>query len=413
MTLPYNAPPWIEAVNRGLIHGDPAYYYNGIATAEEMYHALIVALLAVDGDWPPDEEPPVEPPPVTPPDTGTYTHLVEITDGDTINVQSDTRYVLAPGVDRMEGGGRQHAFKSDGWIEHVLIDGVEATGYDPPQQQGVIQLASNGNTISGRDVIMDGVNIHHNDEVGIKTRIDEVVLRNFVVSYQGRLGLSIGHGADPDAVGGLVEDGVIEWCNHERRYSPGNEAGGTKFWQSTRLVVRGVESHSHYGPGIWADKDNIGWEVYNNHVHDVWDGAAGIFQEIGGSCHIHDNLIERCLEGGPSWLYGAGIVIGHSPDGLIENNTIRDCGNGIGLLQQNRGSGAYGVHELRNNLIRNNVVEGSCEGSGVVRADLDFGFVFDTNTFAGNQYPDGHRFAWDNSWGGADWWRGYHPQDAI
>jgi len=64
MTLPYNAPPWIEAVERGLIQGDPAYYYNGLATDEEMFHALIVALLAVDGDWPP---PLVPPPPVVPP----------------------------------------------------------------------------------------------------------------------------------------------------------------------------------------------------------------------------------------------------------------------------------------------------------------------------------------------------------
>lgn len=350
---------------------------------------------------------PVTVPPVDP----TYTHTVEILDGQTVTVQSDTRYVMAPGVPRMEGAGRQHAFQTVGWVEHVMIDGIEATGYDPPTQAGVIQLASDGNTISGRDVIMQGLNVHHNDEVGIKTRIDEVVLRDSVVSYQGRLGLSMGHGADPNATGGLIEDVEISYCNWERLYSPGNEAGGTKFWQSTNLTVRRVESHSHYGPGIWADKDNIGWVVEDCHVHDILDGAAGIFQEIGGSCHIRNNLIERALEGAGSWLYGAGIVIGHSQDGIVEGNTIRDCGNGIGLLQQDRGSGAYGVHELRNNLIRNNIVEGSCEASGVVRADLAFDFVWDTNTFVGNTYPVGHRFAWENSWGDLDWWRQYHPAD--
>lgn len=39
---------WTEAVQRGLIQGDPAYYYNGDATQEEINHALLVALLSID-----------------------------------------------------------------------------------------------------------------------------------------------------------------------------------------------------------------------------------------------------------------------------------------------------------------------------------------------------------------------------
>ena len=39
---------WTEAVQRGLIQGDPAYYYNGQATQEEVNHALLTAILQVD-----------------------------------------------------------------------------------------------------------------------------------------------------------------------------------------------------------------------------------------------------------------------------------------------------------------------------------------------------------------------------
>ena len=39
---------WIEAENRGLIQGDPAYYYNGQATQAEVNHALLTAILTMD-----------------------------------------------------------------------------------------------------------------------------------------------------------------------------------------------------------------------------------------------------------------------------------------------------------------------------------------------------------------------------
>jgi len=39
---------WTEAVQRGLIQGDPAYYYNGQATQYEINHALLTAILKVD-----------------------------------------------------------------------------------------------------------------------------------------------------------------------------------------------------------------------------------------------------------------------------------------------------------------------------------------------------------------------------
>ena len=66
---------WQAAVENGLISGDPKYYSGAVdengdtivepgATAEEYYHALIVAILESEGiDWQGNTEPPPPPPP--------------------------------------------------------------------------------------------------------------------------------------------------------------------------------------------------------------------------------------------------------------------------------------------------------------------------------------------------------------
>ena len=41
---------WTEAVHLGTIDGDPAYYYDGLAAADEYYHALITATNQIAAD---------------------------------------------------------------------------------------------------------------------------------------------------------------------------------------------------------------------------------------------------------------------------------------------------------------------------------------------------------------------------
>lgn len=402
---------WTKAVDKGLIKGDPAYYYNSEASQQEVNHALITALLEVNGTPWDTVEPEPEPPPTTPPTTGTYAHTVEIAPGvRSITVESDTRYVMPEG--RMEGAGAQYAFRSNGYVEHVMIDGVEMTGYDPPQQAGVIQLAPNGNTLSGKDVIIDGVHIHDCDEVAIKTRVDDVVIRNFRIEDMGRLGLSVGHGADSTAKGGLIEDGTIVRCNADGKNSWGFEAGGSKFWQSTNLTVRRVESYGHVGPGLWADKDNVGWIVEDCDIHDC-AGAPGIFQEIGGAYTIRRNSVINCGDKPAAWLWDAGIQVSSSDNGKIYDNYIENCGHGISLVQQNRGSGAFGTHLLLDNEVYNNVIRSSV-ASGVARADLEYPTIWERNkSWHGNSYDAGHQFAWKNSWGNLAFWQQEHPEDGV
>ena len=46
--VPDHVRSWTQAVNEGLIEGDPAYYSSGDATVEEYGHALITSILDVD-----------------------------------------------------------------------------------------------------------------------------------------------------------------------------------------------------------------------------------------------------------------------------------------------------------------------------------------------------------------------------
>lgn len=356
------------------------------------------------------------PPPPPPPSSGDgYTHTVEIgVDDKTIEVQSDTRYVLAPGVERMDGGGRPYAFLAPNQFEHVLIDGIEMTGYVPPMQNGVIEMHGSDDELRGRDLVIDGVHIHDCDEVAIRVRVDDVTIRNFLIEDMGRLGLSVGHKAKPDAVGALVENGVIRRCNADGRNQWGFEAGGTKFWASTNLTVRNVESYGHVGPGIWADKDNVNFVVEDCDVHDC-QGAPGIFHEISGAHTIRNNQVRRCDQGSDSWLWGAGIQVASSNGGRIYGNIIEDCGSGISLSQQDRGSGAYGPHLLLDMQVWDNTIVGSQKSGVVIDAHQVNPNIWGESSWWNNRYIDvvgSHRFAFQNSWHNVAGWRGFFPQDA-
>ena len=73
-------------------------------------------------------------------------------------------------------------------------------------------------------------------------------------------------------------------------------------------------------------------------------------------------------------------------------------GNGIGLIQQNRGSGAYGPFVTTGNHIHDNVIV-SHDGSGFIGGAADFnpaGMFNGGNTWSNNHYymPDGGHFYW-------------------
>ena len=59
---------------------------------------------------------------------------------------------------------------------------------------------------------------------------------------------------------GLVEGNEIDH-NNTAGFSAFWEAGGTKWAETRRLVVRGNRAHHNQGPGLWTDGGNFRVEL--------------------------------------------------------------------------------------------------------------------------------------------------------
>src|SRR6185295_4962399 len=132
------------------------------------------------------------------------------------------------------------------------------------------------------------------------------------------------------------------------------EAGGTKFALTRNLVVRNNFVHHNYGPGLGTDINNIDTLYEANTVSD--NEQAGIFHEISYRATIRYNTVARNGYAYHAWLWGAGIQIAASPDVEVHDNTLVDNAHGIAAIQQNRGSGTYGMHSVDNLYVHNNTI---------------------------------------------------------
>jgi hypothetical protein len=100
------------------------------------------------------------------------------------------------------------------------------------------------------------------------------------------------------------------------------------------------------------------------------------------------------------WMWGSDVLIQNSRNVEVSGNRIEvEKGTGVGLIQQNRGSGRFGPHLTVNNRIEGNTIVHLNTGSlnGAV-ADFDEaglnngGNVFDRNTYI---VPDRNSPYWE------------------
>jgi parallel beta-helix repeat protein len=109
------------------------------------------------------------------------------------------------------------------------------------------------------------------------------------------------------------------------------------------------------GNGLWVDINNVDWLIEDNNIYDNF--GQGIFIEISYAGVIDGNTVtNNGHERGGTWLYGAGILVAHSPDVEVMNNTVSGNYNGIVGIQQSRGSGTLGEHLLSNLNVHDNVI---------------------------------------------------------
>ena len=275
-----------------------------------------------------------------------------------------------------------NAFK--GSASHVTISGLVIEKYANRAQTGAIEgsggsrwtVSSNvlrlnhgfGLRIGTRMQVLNN-NVHHNGQIGIGGIGDYVLVQGNEIAYNNTAGF------------------LVQW-----------EAGGTKFVLTDGLVFRDNWVHHNEGRGFWADIENINMLVVGN--LSEYNSYGGIVHEIGYSAEIRDNVSRYNGHGFGAWVWGAQILVQNSSDVVITGNDVTVAasggGNGITVVNQNRGSGTYGPYVSDRVTVTGNTIRHLSTGG---RNGAPSGCNQD-NTFNGNTYIapatwfDVNRFEW-------------------
>lgn len=258
----------------------------------------------------------------------------------------------------------------DGSANDVTISGLVVEKYANRAQTGAINGgAGNRWTISGNETRLNhgyGIragdwaqvlnnNAHHNGQIGIGGVGDYILLDGNEIAYNNTAGF------------------LPQW-----------EGGGTKFAFTDQLVVRNNWVHHNEGRGLWTDIDNINVLMVGNLVeYNSWSGIA---HEIGYAAEFRENVSRYNGHGFSEWEFGAQIVIQNSSDVLVIDNDVTVAasggGNGITVVDQERGSGIYGPHvsdrvTVTGNTIRHLGISGVSGSNAGCYRDI----TFDDNTY--------------------------------
>ena len=291
-----------------------------------------------------------------------------------------------PAGHTVEAGKLTDAFH--GSATNVTVQNLVIEKYDPQIQDGAI-LGGQGWTIRDNEVRL-------NYAVGITAHDGSQFIGNYVHD-NGQMGLG-GYGNNI-----LVQGNELASNGFWSGIDPLWEAGGFKFADTDNLVVRGNYSHDNNGTGLWTDISNIHTLYEDNLV--VHNTINGISHEISYDAIIRNNTLIGNGYGDPrGWGWGSEINIQNSSNVQVYGNRVdmTGGGNGIVLIQQNRGSGTYGTYTTTGNQIHDNIIVDH-DGHGYIGGFADYnqsGMLNGGNTWSNNQYflsDGGDRFEWGGS----------------
>lgn len=277
---------------------------------------------------------------------------------------------------RVEASVAPYAFR--GGASDVTIANLVIEKYSSPIQAGAV-----GHDIPSRRWLVQGNEIRLNHGIGLVIGTESRALGNRLLR-NGNMGAGcVGNDI-------LFEGNEIAGNGHFSGVDVLWEGGGAKCALTRGLVVRGNHLHGNHGMGFWTDIDNIGTLYEGNLVED--NSMGGLSHEISYAAVIRDNRFRGNGYGFARWLWGGAIQIQNSQDVQVHGNRIEVTGpgNGITLIQQDRGEGAHGPYLTRNNIVRDNRIvlqmAGQPGASGLI-ADHDIPLMQrGNNVFDGNQY---------------------------
>lgn len=277
-----------------------------------------------------------------------------------------------------------------GSANNVTIRGFVVEKYAIPAQFGAI-----GDQYPGQNWTVTNNEVRWNHGAGIGLASGSMARLNYV-HHNGQKGIG---GAGNNI---LVEGNKISF-NNWAGFDPAWESGGAKFALTNNLTLRANSVHDNIGPGLWTDTDNIN-TLYENNVIENNNGGPGIQHEVSYAAIIRNNTVRNNTTSWPFWLWGSQILIQNSQNVQVYGNTVQTLptgGNGIGIIQQYRGTGAYGPYLSINNYVHHNTIiyGGGVSSSGLV-ADYNQADVIQNghNLFDYNAYhltdPNWYHWNW-------------------
>lgn len=290
-----------------------------------------------------------------------------------------------PGAAVVEIGMTKAAFS--GSVTNVSISNMMVEKYANYGQFGAI-----GGSVSGSGWIVDNVEVRYNHGVGVKLGSGSQLLNSFVHD-NGELGISL-TGTNSKGIGN-----EISWNNYAG-YAFSWESGGGKFSSTTNLLLQKNYVHDNYGPGLWNDTDNIGTTFDSNNV--VHNEMCGIQHELSFAAIIENNTLSGNGYSSTSWLWNGQISIQNSSNVQVYGNTVQvsaSSGNGIAIINQNRGSGPMGAWIAANNTVHDNTITylGTAGGTGMVD---DTG----SHPVLGNSFQNNHYILTVGTTASEHWW---------
>lgn len=270
---------------------------------------------------------------------------------------------------------------------NVTIRGLIVEKYATIAQWGAIGefVGSNWN--------IDNNEVRFNHGGGVQFNGTSAKVTGNYIHHNGQKGMGGG------GTNGVVSGNEISY-NNTSGYDAGWEAGGAKFWMTTNLQVLNNKAVGNDGPGLWTDTDNIGTVYSGNLVTD--NAAGGIQHEVSQNCTIKNNFVYRNGPA-PNWFWQSQISIQNSHDCEVANNVVRataGIGNGIGQIQQNRGSGSRGPWLAFNNTVHDNDItfEAGSTAMNGLGTDTTPPAQLAAGGFANNHYhvPDITRALWQS-----------------
>ena len=274
----------------------------------------------------------------------------------------------------VELGMQQYAFY--GGATSVKISNLVVEKYAAPAQSGAV----GGAVVStANGWVVTNVEARWNHGRGISLGWSNSQILNSFIHHNGQLGISL-YGTGCQAI-----NNEISWNNYAG-FSTAWEAGGSKFWATTNLLVQSNYVHDNYGPGLWTDTDNVNTLYDSNSV--INNLNEGIRHEVSYSAVIRNNILKGNGNTSTVWAWNAQIDVQNSSNVEVSGNTVEVAaggGNGIFIINQNRGSGALGPWVAANDYVHGNTIT-------ALGAKGDSGFADDTGSTAslGNVFNSNH-----------------------